>query len=173
MSRAFHRLAPRAIFALVGCLALALSFPSTAYGQQYLPAASAHGASGLEGGGRGFQRARTRLRMALELRVDEAPENGLVLAGVFDIEPRTAFGGELRYVRTVSSLVAVSGGAIGYFVPAILLGPCAGVEVRVPLLKKTYFTAGPEIAVFALGNDLPDRTVIWQALFQGGFRVDL
>jgi hypothetical protein len=147
--------------------------PSTAHAQEYLPAASAHVASGVEGGGRGFQRARTRLRMALELRVDEAPENAIVAAGILDLEPRTAFGFDVRYVRTVTPLVAVSGGAIGYLVPSLLLGPCAGVEVRIPIMKKTYLALGPELAVLALGSDLPDRTVIWQALFQAGFRVDL
>src|SRR5438477_9085117 len=105
----------RKVLALVGWLTLLV--PKAASAQEYLPAASAHIASGLEGGGRGFGRARTRLRMALELRVDEAPENALVGAGIFDIEPHTAFGGELRYVRTVSPLVAVGAGAIGYFVP--------------------------------------------------------
>ena len=156
---------------VLGTVSLAL--PATASAQQYLPAASAQTAAGIEGGGRGFQRSRTRLRLALELRVDEQPENALVAAGIFDIEPRTAFGGELRYIRTITPLVAVGAGGIAYFVPALLFGPCAGVEVRVPILKKTYLALGPEVAVFALGNDLPDRTVIWQALFQVGFRVDL
>lgn len=141
--------------------------------QQYLPAASVQAASGIEGGGIGFQRSRTRLRVGVELRVDEAPESALVASGIFDIEPRTAFGADLRYVRTLSPLVAVSAGGIGYFVPALLFGPCAGVEIRIPVLKKTYLSVGPELAVFALGSDLPDRTVVWQALFQAGFRVDL
>jgi hypothetical protein len=86
---------------------------------------------------------------------------------------RGALGGELRYLRSVSPNVAIGGGAIGYFAPALLLGPSVGVEARIPIGKKTYFALGPEAAVFALGSDLPDRTVIWQALFQGGLRVDL
>lgn len=165
-------MSPRRAMCAIPVAAL-LALPQLAHAQQYLPAASAHVASGAEGGGRDFQRSRTRLRMALELRLDEAPENALVGAGILDIEPRTAAGGELRYVRTVTPVVAVSGGAISYFVPAILLGGCAGVEVRVPFAKKTYLALGPELTVFAFGTDLPDRTVIWQALFQAGFRVDL
>ncbi len=152
---------------------LSIAVPTRSMAQQYLPAASAHVASGIEGGGSGFQRARTRVRIGLELRVDEAPENALAVAGIFDIEPRAAFGGELRYFRSLSPRVAVGLGGIAYLVPAILLGPSAGVEVRIPLMKKTYIAVGPEFAVFAFGSDLPDRTVIWQALFQGGFRVDL
>ena len=159
--------------ALTVAAVLALALPATAHAQEYLPAASAHVASGVEGGGRDFQRARTRIRMAFELRIDEAPENAIVGAGILDIEPRTAFGAELRYVRSVTPALAVSGGAIGYLVPALLVGPCAGIEVRIPVAKKMYLTVGPELAVFAFGTDLPDRTVIWQALFQVGFRVDL
>lgn len=149
----------------------AASIPARA--QEYLPAASTSTASGLEGGGRGFQRARTRIRLALELRVDERPLDALVFAALADVEPRAAFGAELRYVRTLGSLVAIGGGAIAYFVPGTLVGPCAGFEVRVPLSKKVQFVVGPDVAVFPVGGDLPERTVIWQVFAQGGFRVDL
>ena len=141
--------------------------------QQYVPAASAQLASGAEGGGKILQRARSRLRLGLELRVDEDPDNGVSFAGLVDIEPRTAIGAELRYVRLVSPTFAVSAGAIGYAVPGTLLGPCAGAEVRIPVAKSTYLSAGPDVAVFAFGSDLPDRIIVWQALFQAGFRVDL
>jgi len=160
-------------FASAAVLAVSALVSTTAYAQQYLPAASAHAASGLEGGGRGFQRARTRVRVALELRIDEIPDEAIVVGGLVDVEPRTAFAAEVRYMHTISPRIAVGAGAIGYLVPATLVGPCAGLEARVPLAKKTFLTAGPDVAVFALGSDLPDRTVIWQALFQVGFRVDL
>lgn len=157
-----------------GATIAVLAFATNRAGaQQYLPAASAHAASGIEGGGSGFQRARTRIRLGVELRVDESPENAIVGAAIVDVEPRAAAGGELRYFRSISEKVAVGVGGIGYFVPAILLGPSAGVEIRIPIMKKTYVALGPEFAVFAFGSDLPDRVVIWQALFQGGIRVDL
>jgi len=161
----------RAVLAFVG--ALAVLYPGLAHAQQYLPAASFHGASGIEGGAGSFQRARTRLRFALELRIDESPEDALVGAAIVDVEPKSAFGGELRYLRTLTPRIAVSAGALGYFVPATLFGPSAGVEVRIPIGKKTSFAVGPEAAVLALGSDLPDGIVIWQALLQGGLRVDL
>ena len=156
-----------AAFVATTCAAL----PATA--QEYLPAASAATSSGLEGAGRGFQRARTRVRLALELRIDERPLDALVFAALADLEPRAAFGAELRYMRSIGSTVAVSAGAIAYFVPGTLVGPCAGLEVRVPLSKKTQLVIGTEFAVFPLGGDLPERSVIWQAFAQGGFRVDL
>lgn len=159
--------------ALAVAVVSVLGLPSRALAQQYLPAASAQAASGIEGAGSGFQRARTRLRVGLELRIDEAPDDAVVGAVLVDVEPRAAFGGELRYLRLVTPSLAIGGGAIGYFAPALLLGPSVGVEVRIPIGKKSYFALGPDAAVFALGSDLPDRTVIWQALFQGGLRVDL
>lgn len=171
MNRSRRLLSARTLLALAGWLTLVV--PSPARAQQYLPAGSAYLGSGVEGGGRDVQRARTRLKLGLELRIDEDPENGISGAGVFDIEPRTSFGADLRYVRRIGPKFAVSGGGVGYFVPAILVGPCAGLEIRVPTFYKTYLALGPEIAVFAFGSDLPDRTVIWQALFQAGFRVDL
>lgn len=166
-----HVLAIRSMLALAGWLTVAL--PTSAHAQQYLPAASAYVGSGLEGAGRDLQRARTRFKVGVELRIDEEPDNGIAGAAIFDMEPKTAFGADLRYVRRIGPKFAVSGGAIGYLVPTLLAGPCAGLEVRVPTFYKTYLALGPEVAVFALGSDLPDRTVIWQALFQAGFRVDL
>ena len=152
------------------CVVLAAS---RATAQQYLPAASAHLASGVEGGGKLLQRARTRLRLGVELRIDEEPDNGMAFAALVDIEPRTAFGAELRYVRLVTPTFAVSGGAIGYFVPGTLLGPCAGAELRIPIRNKMFIGVGPDVTVFAFGSDLPDRIIVWQALFQAGLRVDL
>ncbi|AKU94672.1 hypothetical protein AKJ09_01336 [Labilithrix luteola] len=154
-------------------LGLAALWPRAASAQEYLPAGAVYVGSGIEGAGRGFQRARTRLRIGGELRVDEAPDEAIFAAVLVDIEPKTAFGGELRYVHTIGSHVAASAGAIAYLAPGTLLGPCAGLEVRVPLASKTYLVAGPEAAVFALGGDLPDNVVVWQALFQLGFRADL
>lgn len=157
---------------LIAGAALAAA-PADASAQEYLPAASFHAGTGIEGGAGSFQRARTRLRFGLELRIDESPEHGIAAAALVEVEPRSAFGADVRYVRLLSSRIALSAGAMGYLVPSTLLGPCAGVDVRIPLGTKVSLAIGPETAVFALGNDLPNGIVIWQALLQGGFRVDL
>jgi len=141
--------------------------------QEYLPAGSVHLASGIEGSGRGFSRARTRLRVAAELRTDESPDNAIVVAAIVDLEPRAAFGAEVRYMRSMSERIFVGGGAISYIAPAILIGPCAGAELRWRLFTKSYLAVGPEITAFPIGTDLPDGTVIWQTLLQVGFRADL
>lgn len=140
--------------------------------QEYMPAGSVHVASGAEGAGGDLHRARTRLRVALDLRVDEAPNDGVVVAGLVDLEPRAAFGAELRYVHAISPRFTIGAGAIGYAAPATLLGPSAGLEANVPIAKKTFFVVGPETAVFVVGSDLPNNTVVWQALLQVGFRAN-
>lgn len=158
--------------AVVAALATLGTVASEAHAQEYLPAASAHVATGVEGAGGGLRRARTRLRLGLELRIDEAPDDALALAGLVDVEPRAAFGAELRYMRSLSSLVAIGAGPIAYFAPGTLLGASAGVEVRPRIGKKTFLLAGPEATVFAFGSDLPNNTVLWQALMQVGVRAD-
>jgi len=52
---------------------------------------------------RGLQRARTRLRLTLELRVDEEPENAISASSLVDLEPRAAAGFNLRHVRRSAS----------------------------------------------------------------------
>src|SRR4029078_7296081 len=100
------------------------------------------------------QRARPLLRIGLELRIDEEPENALAFGALVDIEPRTALGAEFRYVRAVTPGFAVSGGGIAGLLHGTVLGPCAGAEVRIPMGKKLFLTVGPDVSVFAFGGDL-------------------
>jgi hypothetical protein len=159
---------------LLGAVALSWATASAAQAQAYLPSASIEIGSGVESGGAVVRRARTRLRAALELRIDEAPEDALVGAAIVDLEPRAAVGGELRYFRSFGhGLFAVGGGAVGYIAPNTLFGPCAELQARVHLSDKTILVTGPEVTTFVVGADLPDGTVSWQALLQVGFRADL
>lgn len=157
--------------ALVG-LMMMMAMPSTASAQQYLMAGVGDVATGGEGAGHGMRRARTRLRVGLELRIDEQPNDGIIASGLVDLEPRAAFGGELRYVRILSETFSISGGGLAYLAPGTLFGGCAGLEARIPMAKKLWFTGGPEATVFALGSDLPNNSVVWQALVQVGLRAD-
>jgi len=160
----------RALF--LACFLLAT--PASA--QSWVPAATTEAASGVEGGGgrtTGLGRAQTRMRLGAELYVDESPADvfgGAVLVG---IEPRASFGIDGRYTRIVRERFAFSGGAMVYLQPGSLAGPLAAAEYRYPLGKSFVLTLGPEVDVFVLGSDLPDRTVLWQALFHAGFRVAL
>jgi len=116
-------------------------------------------------------RAQTRMRIGADLAVDESPEDVFGAAVLVAIEPRTAFGVDARYTRVVRERFAFSGGVIGYLQPGSLVGPVAAFEYRHPLSTWFVLTAGPELDVFVLGTDLPDRTVLWQALFHVGMRV--
>lgn len=163
---------------------------SSAQAQEYLPSTSAQVASGVEGGGE-THRARTRLRIGLELRIDESPADGVSFAGLVELEPRAAFGADLRYVRSLGKTFDASGGVIAFFAPATLLGPAAGLTAKVPLTGRksspaslrpedregstagqSYILVGPETAVFVFGSDLPNNTIVWQALLQVGLRAD-
>jgi hypothetical protein len=148
-----------------------LTAPAAARAQQYQPSASAMVGSGVESGGYGARRARTRLRAALELRTDERPDEALVVAGDVDVEPKPGFGADVRYGRALGPTLTLSAGAIGYLVPGTLIGPCAGAEARLPMGKGAFAVVAPDVSVFVAGSDLPENTVVWQALFQVGLRA--
>ncbi len=145
-----------------------------AHAQKYMATGVAETASGIEGGGgynQALGRARTRARIGAELWIDESPADVLSTACLLDIEPRSAFGADARYTRRVGEKWAFGAGAIGYFMPAMLLGPVAAAEYRYTITKSFVLAAGPEANIFVLGGDLPDKTVVWQALFKVGVHV--
>lgn len=150
--------------------------PAAARAQSLVLAGSFQASSGMQGGG-GSQatvvRAPTRLRLGGELRIDEDLANGLQFGALLDIEPRARVGADIRYVRLFLERFAVTAGAIGYITPGTAIGPTASFEYRHPLGKVASLTAGPEVNVFVVGIDVPDKTVIWQTLLHVGLRVDL
>jgi hypothetical protein len=156
--------------------AMMLASPRTASAQQYLVGASGQIASGAVGGGPNaevLERARTRLRIAVDFRVDEFPKDILAIGMVAELEPHTSFGVDLRYLRRLSPKVVVNVGAVGFVYPESLIGPAAGLDYRLILTRSFDVTLGPEFNFFIIGTDLPSSTVIWQALFQAGIHVDL
>ena len=157
--------------AALAAAALLAAAPRPAEAQELLVAGTAAAHSGIESSGKVLQRARTRLRVGAELRVDESPNDGIAFAALVDLEPRAAFGADLRYVRVVSERLALNAGAIGYAAPGTLLGAVAGVEVRFKVGKSAAIVVAPEVTVFFLGTDLPDNNIFWQGLFGGGIRV--
>ena len=161
-------------FGAAAVLAVALFASKQAHAQKYMATGVAETASGVEGGG-GYQqalgRARTRARIGAELWIDESPADVLSTAFLLDIEPRSAFGADARYTRRVDDKWAFGVGAIGYIAPATLVGPVAAGEYRYTITKSFVLAAGPEANIFVLGGDLPDKTVVWQALFKVGLHV--
>jgi hypothetical protein len=168
------KLVSKVVSVLAACTAL-LAAPE-AHAQKWIMSGVSQASSGIEGGGGRAQsmgRAQTRMRIGADLAVDESPEDVFGFGFLVAIEPRTAFGIDGRYTRVVRERFAFSAGAIGIFQPNSLVGPVGAFEYRHPIGKSFLLTAGPELDVFVVGNDLPNRTVLWQALFHVGLRVSL
>ena len=162
----------RTISSLVACATMLASPAANA--QKWIMSGVSEASSGIEGGGGRAQatgRSQTRMRIGADLAVDESPEDIFGAAVLVAVEPRTAFGIDARYCRLVAERFAFSGGVVGYLQPGSLVGPVAAFEYRHPLAKSFVITAGPELDVFVVGTDLPDRTVLWQALVHVGMRV--
>jgi hypothetical protein len=156
--------------ALLGALAVA----PPARAQQYLIGADASLSSGVEGGGaEGFYRARTRLRLGADLRVDEFPDDILEASLLAEIEPRSGIGADVRYARMAGDHIVFDAGVLAIVAPASLYGVSGGVTYRLPLSKRVQITFGPEADFFFLGTDLPNATIIWQVRVNGGVRVEL
>lgn len=162
----------RVLAALLASTAV-FSTPS-ARAQQYVLGASAELLGGAEGGGAlaPLRRSRSTLRVGGDVRVDERPKDVLSAAALLELEPTTAVGVDARYVR-LAGRFAFGAGGIGYLAPATLFGGTADLIYRHPLSSVTAFTVGPALNVFFLGGDLPDDTVMWQAVLRVGFRADL
>jgi len=166
------KLVSKALAVLSGCAALLLA--PAAEAQKWIMTGISEAASGIEGGGGRAQsmgRAHTRMRVGADLAVDESPEDVFGAAVLVALEPRTAFGIDVRYTRVVRERFAFSAGAIGIAQPNSLVGPVGAFEYRHKLAPSFLLTAGPELNVFVVGNDLPHRAVLWQALFHVGLRV--
>lgn len=174
-----RRIAARSLAIAIGAAgaagALALA-PSPARAQQWQLGGEATVSTGLEGGGdpRGvFRRTRTTMRVGVDARVDERP-NEIFSAGLLmEVEPRTSFGLDVRYGRLLSPHWTVDAGAVGFLKPETLFGVTAGATMRDRPGRGFAFTVGPRINVFFLGSDLPTGRPIWQVLVCGGVHVDL
>lgn len=160
--------------AALAAAATLLAAPA-AWGQKWVPTGIADLSTGVEGGGgaktTAMDTAPVRARIGADMYVNEDPENIFGAGVLFSVMPRASFGVDGRYTRVVREKFAFSIGAIAILQPGSLVGPTAAAEYRMPLGKSFTFTAGPEVNVFCLGSDLPDRTVIWQLLVKGGLRV--
>jgi hypothetical protein len=142
--------------------------------QQYLYGANAGVSSGIEGGGDGILRmTRTRLRLGIDARIDESPDDILEVGLLAEILPKSGFGADVRYARMAGERFVVDIGLTSILAPGSIYGACAGLTYRLPISKKTQITLGPEGDFYFLGSDLPDGVVIWQLRLQGGLRVDL
>lgn len=143
--------------------------------QEYMYGADAGVSSGIEGGGsKGILRMpRTRLRIGVDARINEAPADILEVGLLAEILLRSGFGADVRYAHMAGQRFVLDLGLTSILAPSSLYGACAGLTYRLPVSKTVQITIGPEGDFYFLGADLPDGTVIWQLRLQGGLRVDL
>lgn len=163
--------------AALAALGATLGAAPEAKAQRYLVGGDVSVASGAEGGGRsglaGVRRARTRVRIGAELRVDESPEDIFGAGLLAELEPRASVGADVRYARALGKPLLFHIAALGYVAPETLLGAGAGVTYRLALGTRVALTVGGEANFFLLGTDIPDNTVLWQTLVLVGLHVDL
>jgi len=159
---------------LVG-VALAMGMCDEARAQEWVVAAQGNVASGVDVGGKDLtmKRARTVVSLGAELSVDERPKDIWAGSLMVEVEPKTSFGGSLRYMRMLAPKSGVFLGGQGFLAPDTLFGASGGFVQHVALSQKTQITVGPAFNVFFIGQDVPDDTVFWQGLLEVGFRADL
>ena len=114
---------------LLSSLAAMVAAPESALAQEWLVAARASVAGGIDVGGAevAMRRARSVVSLGADLAVDERPKDIFGAAVIVEVEPKASFGGAARYGRLLgpSSLVFLSGE--GLVAPHTLFG--AGVTV--------------------------------------------
>jgi hypothetical protein len=121
-----------------------------------------------------FRRARTRIIAPFDLRVDEDESQGIGIVAVFEIEPRTSVGAELRYMRWLSKRIVGFAGVTSILAPRYLVGVDIGVDLHIPLNKVgTSIFIEPSISALPLGNDLPEDHVLLWGLIALGLHANL
>lgn len=160
------------IAATLACVAFGA--PATVAAQELMLGAHAGLGSGVELGDPGngttaFRRARTRVVVGVDGRVDETPKNGLGAIVFAEVEPHFSLGAELRYKHFFNDTITGFAGGTGVIAPNTLFGGVAGLQIHIPFddAGTTVFFE-PSFSALPLGSDLPgDRIVMWGLLTVG------
>ncbi len=121
-----------------------------------------------------FRRARTRIIVPFDLRVDEDTSQGIGLVGLFEVEPRVSLGAEVRYMRWIGSHFTGFVGVTSVLAPRTLVGVDVGIDFLIPLGKSGIgIFIEPSLAALPLGSDLPDDNVLLWGLLAVGIHADL
>ncbi len=111
------------------------------------------------------------MRLGADLWVDEWPNNIFGVAALVEIEPHASFGADIRYQRRVSDNFVFHAGALAVLAPKHMIGATFGAAYRIDLNEMLEINVGPQANVYFVGADLPDSQVLWQAVLNGGIRV--
>jgi len=160
----------------IAALLAVLCSGETAHAQSYVYGASAELMTGVQGGEQAASaavaRSGTTLRVGADAYVDEFPKSILGISALVGIEPRGTAGFDVRYMHKATSRLHVGIGGIGYVLPGSRFGGTAELSYRLPVASGAL-TVGPQMNVFLQGSELPEDTVLWQALARVGYRFDL
>jgi hypothetical protein len=152
---------------IMAVAATAMLAPTTAHAQKLLLGGSVAYAGGVEGGDGGlgvtaFRRARSRVVVAVDGRIDEDPDQGLQVVGWVEVEPMATVGGELRYLRWLNPRIAGFVGGTVAIAPHNLLGGDVGLQFYFPSRDNFGVFVEPSFAAVPFGSDLPsDRMLLW------------
>ncbi|MEY4551465.1 MAG: hypothetical protein RL685_7660 [Pseudomonadota bacterium] len=163
----------RALVALLIGLVLPC-LPAVARAQSWVTDAQLSLASGLEGasggGGVGWQRARTRLILGMDLGNDEHGVDAYGVRAFVELERSLSVGGEVGYLRWVLPELSLFVGGVAVLAPSTLFGVTAAGNYTFPLGKRLGLSILASFSALPLGNDRPDDGVVVWALLGLGIR---
>lgn len=146
--------------------------PDVASAQSWLTDVQLSVATGLEGAdtglGLGWQRARTRVVLGLDLGNDETGYEAYGARVFIEMERTVAVGAELGYLRWLSPQWNVFFGGVAVLAPETLFGGTAAVTFIIPLGERVGIPIWGSINALPLGSDRPgDGIVVWALLGVG------
>jgi len=153
-------------------LLLVLGAPATAQAQSWMSDVQLGVATGLEGAGTGsgvgWQRARTRLILSLDLGSDEHAQDAYGVRTFVELERSLSVGAEFGYVRWVIPELNFFFGGVAVLAPETLFGGTAAANYTFPLGKRVGIALFTSLSVLPLGSDRPgDGVVMWWLLGLG------
>lgn len=162
-------------YALSSALAaLALLWPSTLRAQSWVSDVQLSLATGLEGAdtglGLGWQRARTRVVLGLDLGNDETGNEAYGARAFVEMERSVSVGAELGYVRWVIPELNVFFGGVAVLAPETLFGGTAAITYVIPFGRRVGIPIWGSLNALPLGSDRPDAGVVVWALLGVGVR---
>jgi len=167
----------RSVMAATVLVVTVAAWPAAA--QQWQLGGQLGAGTGLEGGDPGtgetsFRRARTRIQVGLDARVDETPELGYGFLGFAEVEPHVGVGAELRLSRRFGSRASGFVGGIGVLAPHTLVGGSFGIQLLIPAdSDSSSWFVEPAFAALPLGTDLPGDKVLFWGMLTMGIHVEL
>jgi hypothetical protein len=156
-------------------LVLALvCWPAAAQAQSWVSDVQLSLASGLEGGdtglGPGWQRARTRVVVGLDLGNDETPYEAYGVRAFVEMERSVTVGAEVGYLRWVAPRLNVFFGGVAVLAPDTLFGATAAVTYVWPLSKRLGIPIWGSLNALPFGSDRSGNSVIVWTLLGVGVR---